>query len=127
MRADPRFLTQPPEFWANVRTISQEVGYTARGDGTVKVPSLAEIRVAFAALGLSSAHISKHDDEILPLGQRLFGYFAHRANVLNNIVQHDLLDKAGAERDFNRLKRSCGRSVRFLSINKRATSGTMLF
>ncbi|HEX7368838.1 MAG TPA: hypothetical protein VF284_00970 [Rhodanobacteraceae bacterium] len=105
MRADPRFLTQPPEFWANVRTISQEVGYTARGDGTVKVPSLEEIRAAFAALGLSLAHISKDNGELLPFGQRLFSYFAHRANALNNIVQHDLLDKAGAEREFNRLKR----------------------
>ena len=28
MKPDPRFLKQPKSFWANVRTISQEVGYT---------------------------------------------------------------------------------------------------
>ena len=28
MKPDPRFLNQPKSFWANVRTISQEVGYT---------------------------------------------------------------------------------------------------
>ncbi|MGH8865669.1 MAG: DUF7690 domain-containing protein [Burkholderiales bacterium] len=39
MNPDPRFLAQSKEFWANVRTISQEVGYTQRGQGTIKVPT----------------------------------------------------------------------------------------
>ncbi len=31
MRPEERFLKQPKDFWAMVRTISQKLGYTVRG------------------------------------------------------------------------------------------------
>lgn len=43
MRADRRFVGQTKAFWANVRTISQEMGYTARRSGQVRVYSVAEM------------------------------------------------------------------------------------
>jgi len=103
---DPRFLAQPKEFWANVRTISQEVGYTQRGLGTIKIPTLAEIRDSLQKLTLSSRHIASDSDELTPLGEALLAYFAFRAQVLNEKVQAQLMDKAAAEREFNRLKRT---------------------
>lgn len=45
------------DFWANVRTISQEIGYTARGESRILVPALAQICIAYARLNLSTAHI----------------------------------------------------------------------
>ena len=39
MKPDQRFLKQPKHFWASVRTISQQVGYTERGTGRIRVPS----------------------------------------------------------------------------------------
>lgn len=106
MKPDPRFLAQSKEFWANVRTISQEVGYTQRGQGTIKVPTLAEVHAALEALTLGSRHIASHADELTPLGEALLEYFAFRARVLNDTVQRQLMDKAAAEREFNRLKRT---------------------
>ena len=50
MKPDPRFLNQPTHFWANVRTISQHVGYTARGTGQILVPDLAVIVKALGEL-----------------------------------------------------------------------------
>ena len=41
MKPNPRFLNLPKDFWANVRLVSQEVGYTVRGQKEIKVPSLA--------------------------------------------------------------------------------------
>lgn len=104
MKADVRFLTQPKEFWANVRTISQEVGYTERGTKSVKTPSLNAIRKAFGRLGLATAHIAGEDDALTDFGQRLFDYFAFRAAVLNNTVQGYFMKKDSAEVEFNQLK-----------------------
>lgn len=106
MNPDPRFLAQSKEFWANVRTISQEVGYTQRGLGTIKVPTLAEIRAAFQTLTLASGHIASRAGKLTPIGHALLSYFAHRASVLNDTVQGQLMDKAAAETEFNRLKRT---------------------
>ena len=106
MNPDPRFLSQPKEFWANVRTISQEVGYTQRGQGTIKVPTLAEMRAKLEALTLGSRHIASDTDELTPLGEALLEYFAFRARVLNDIVRLQLMDKAAAEIEFKRLKRA---------------------
>lgn len=104
MKADPRFLTQPKEFWANVRTISQEVGYTERGANFIKIPSLKAIRHEFGRLGLSTAHIADTDNTLTDFGQRLFDYFSFRATVLNDTVQGHFMRKESAEVEFNRLK-----------------------
>ena len=104
MKADPRFLAQPKQFWANVRTISQEVGYTERGTKSIKIPSLKAIRHKFGRLGLSTTHIADADNTLTDFGQRLFDYFAFRARVLNETVQGDFMKKESAEVEFNRLK-----------------------
>lgn len=104
MKADVRFLAQPKEFWANVRTISQEVGYTERGAKSIKIPSLLAIRKEFSRLGLTTAHIAGEDETLTDFGQRLFDYFSFRATVLNNTVQGYFMKKEAAEVEFNRLK-----------------------
>ena len=105
MKADARFLAQPKEFWANVRTISQEVGYAERGANSIKIPSLNAIRKEFGRLGLTTAHIAGADDALTDFGQHLFDYFAFRAAVLNDTVQGYFMKKDSAEVEFNRLKK----------------------
>jgi len=104
LKADPRFVRQPREFWAHVRTISQEVGYTDRRTSAIRVPTLDQIREEFLRLGLNTAHIADIAGELTPLGQLLFEYFNHRANILNNTVRGQLMDKAAAQAEFKRLK-----------------------
>lgn len=104
MKADPRFLAQPKEFWANVRTISQEVGYTGRGTGSIRIPTLAVIREAFAILGLNTAHIADVNGELTNFGRNLLDYFTFRATVLNDTVQGQLMNKQLAAEEFNRLR-----------------------
>jgi hypothetical protein len=106
LNPNPQFLAQSKEFWANVRTISQEVGYTQRGKGTIKIPSLVEIQNTFLMLGLTSTHIVSDKGEFTALGVALLAYFDFRARVLNDIVQKQLMDKASAEIEFNRLKKT---------------------
>lgn len=104
MKADPRFLKQPKEFWANVRTISQETGYTDRTTKTLKIASLTDIRKAFHRLNLKTDHIASSDGVLTPFGKALNDYFTHRASVLNHTVKNQLMSKGTAEVEFNHLK-----------------------
>lgn len=91
MRADPRFSKQPKPFWANVRSISQELGYTARKTGQIKVYSQAEMAHAMAERGLDVAHLSGPGGPTA-MGALLETYFAYRAKTLNEVVQPLLMD-----------------------------------
>jgi len=106
LKPDPRFLNQPKHFWANVRTISQHVGYTARGKGQVLVPDLAVIVRALGELGLGTAHVSLQTGKLTPFGSSLVAYFAYRADVLNKFVKPCLMDAEQAEKAFARVQKS---------------------
>jgi hypothetical protein len=60
MIANPVFVNQPKQFWAYVRSISQAVGYTVRGQGQIKIPSMEEITAAVTGLVLLFGRL---DDE----------------------------------------------------------------
>lgn len=91
MKADPRFATLPKSFWAAVRSISQEVGYTIRGESQVKIPTIGEIRRAFDNLRLNPDRIGDAENPT-ELANTLLAYYEHRANVLNKFVEPRLMD-----------------------------------
>lgn len=105
MKADKRFQNQTKEFWANVRIISQEVGYTDRKTKSILIPSAEQIRKAFAHVDLNAAHLFDDLNKPTPLGKTLLDYFAYRADVLNNKVQHDLMNKTKAKALFKELRK----------------------
>jgi hypothetical protein len=105
LRAEPRFLRQDKAFWAYVRTISQEVGYTERRQKTILVPSIDQIRVAFAKLSLSMSQIEDTPDGLTAFGTTLLDYFTWRADTLNERVRSDLMDKQQAANEFARLRK----------------------
>ena len=43
MTPEVRFKNQAKDFWANVRLLSQQLGYTVRGKGIIKVPTINAI------------------------------------------------------------------------------------
>jgi hypothetical protein len=88
--ANERFLAQPREFWASVRLIGQEVGYTVRGKGTIRVPSTLEIEACLNKLQLRSDYLVEHG-HLTEQGELVSAYFQHRADVLNKQVQHQLM------------------------------------
>jgi len=105
VKPDSRFLKQPKHFWANVRTISQHIGYTVRGAGEIKVPTIAEITQAFEQLKLSTKHVIGGDGQPTDFGRLLAAYFQHRANVLNRFVEPRLMDAKRAKQEFGKLRR----------------------
>jgi len=104
MKPDKRFQKQPKHFWANVRSVSQHLGYTERGTGRIKVPSLAAVSDALKELGLKSSHVVGDDQKATELGANLLAYFEHRANVLYDVARPHLMDAKKARATFRSLK-----------------------
>ena len=103
MRADERFLEMPKAFWASVRTLGQQTGYTVRGKNTIKVPSHEEMRRAFAVLGLDADGVLGKD-EPSALAADLLEYFEYRADILAKYVEPRLMDAERAEREFEAMR-----------------------
>ncbi len=126
MKPDVRFLRQPKDFWAHVRSISQAIGYTKSGTGYMKVPpgltvpsnfrtnggprnstvlaiGMTDIRQALQGLGLSEEHVFS-GRKPTAFGQLLCDYFAYRADTLNNHVRPLLQDAAEAAKLFQKCK-----------------------
>lgn len=105
MTPEKRFLHQPKHFWANVRSVSQHLGYTDRLTGRIKVPSINEVTTALTELGLKSSHIVGNNHRPTDLGENLMAYFEHRANTLYDIARPHLMNVAQARKLFRGLKR----------------------
>lgn len=102
VRANDDFKGLDKGFWAHVRSLSQTLGYTDRGKGTIKVPTLAQVLAGMKKLELLSGHLVEKGKPT-PFAKQLIAYFAFRAEVLNGTVQHQLMDKVAAEAMYNRL------------------------
>lgn len=105
MKPETRFLNRPKSFWAFVRTVSEQLGYTANGTQMVGVPTVEEMVGALSALGLRSSGLADSGCHPTSFGQDLFDYFDYRAKVLNSFVEKHLMDAEQAKALFNRLRR----------------------
>jgi len=106
LRPHPDFLNQPKRFWAHVRSISEQVGYTDRATKQIKVPSLAEICGALIDLGLSASHVMERGETATDFGASLCAYFKHRADALNDFVEPRLMDVGRARREYDKLRKA---------------------
>ncbi len=120
MKPNREFLNLEKKFWANVRLISQKVGYTERPRrqgrarrpsdsslkrecGPVKVPDLEDIKRALEDMQLKWTHLVDANDRLTDLGARLMRYFKFRAKMLNEDVEPRLMDKVRARAMFERI------------------------
>lgn len=123
MKADHRFLNCSKSFWATVRSVSQIIGYTARGEGQVKIPTINEIISTFQRLGLNIDHVITNGKPT-NFAYQLIEYYKYRADILNNYVEPRLMDVKRAKNEFNKLfrklKPSCPIPMNKQTGNKKA-------
>ncbi|HEY3317816.1 MAG TPA: hypothetical protein VGK50_05295, partial [Coriobacteriia bacterium] len=94
MQGESVFRSMPHNFWAYVRLISQDTGYSK--SGVIVVPGERELLAALKKRGLSVDDI--HDGTALTdFGTRLMEYFVYRADVLNRFVEPRLRDAGAAK------------------------------
>jgi len=101
MRPEAKFLKKDKSFWAAVRLISEQAGYTSRATKTspsqVKVPSVAEMARVFEVLNMDSTLLLSESGTPTGYALSLSEYFEYRADVLNNFVQPRLMDVTQAK------------------------------
>lgn len=101
MQANPTYKSHSKEFWANVRIVGQEIGYTRKGQ--VRQYDLQDLQRAMQKTGLGVAHLVGQDGEPTKLATDLIEYFTYRADILNNFVEHRLMDAERAQAVFDQL------------------------
>ena len=104
MKPDPKYSKMPKEFWANVRLISEAVGYTVRNKNSIKVPQIGEIIEAYKNKGINTDRIQNSKRTLTDFGKQLISYFEYRADVLNSKVQNYLMDSDDAKIQFDKMK-----------------------
>jgi hypothetical protein len=108
MKAHEKFFDLPNNFWALVRLVSQEVGYSDRKTKGVKVPSVEEISKKLHRFDIDYDRLKTQHIEF---GNLFLEYFSYRAEVLNQYVQPRLMDAERAQATFEehrqRLNPSC--------------------
>ncbi len=103
MKPNSKFNNKNKSFWAAVRTISQEVGYTIRGKKLIKVPAIDEIADAFDKLSLDREKIIDENGKPTQIANELIGYFEYRAEILNDYVEPRLMDAKRASECFEKM------------------------
>ena len=89
MRPTDRFLRKPKSFWAAVRSLSQEIGYS-KGDSII-VPRIEQMAEAFNKLGLDARRVIDAGGSTR-LAEELLDYFAERSRALVDEVEPKLMD-----------------------------------
>lgn len=105
MKPEEKFLNQPKEFWAAVRSLGQHIGYTDRKTKQIKVPTVDEMRQAFTDLKLKADQIGDNNGTPTALGKQLQSYFQYRSTVLHNDVEPKLMDVGQARKEFDALRK----------------------
>ncbi len=103
---DKRFAKQDKSFWACIRSLSQELGYTERGEDRVKVPSIREMREGFVKLQLNPSAIVDAEGRSTKLAELMLLYFEYRSKILWDIAKSNLMNLDVAREEFDKLKSS---------------------
>lgn len=94
MQAFPEFSAMPSSFWAMIKYVSETLGYTYRGQGVVRTYSIDEIDTLISQNGIVV------DYDTILFAKR---YFDKRADLLNNVVQHNLMVAEEAKTEYERI------------------------
>lgn len=114
MKSSSEFAGVDKSSWANVRTISEAVGYSDRTgrrsqDSStrtrIKVPTPSQIREALTAKRIDASHlVAGTNDDLTELGRSVLRYLEHRANVLSEQAEPNLMDAERAAALYDQLK-----------------------
>ncbi|MDE0118834.1 MAG: hypothetical protein OXM55_02360 [Bdellovibrionales bacterium] len=104
MKPNNKFKNLDIAFWANVRAISETIGYTKRNNGTVLEYNITDIEKAVEKIKLKkSLYFNK--TKPTELTTKILKYSNYRANILNTQVRTNLLNKDIAKKLFTTLKK----------------------
>src|SRR5687767_4738780 len=102
MKPNSKFLKLPKNFWASVRLISQQVGYTEKltkkSAAQIKVPTINQIQSKLEKLGIDLDNLHSQKLQVGNFEETLHGYSAYRADIINTFVESHLMNATEAQR-----------------------------
>jgi len=119
MKPNDMFLRLPKTFWAGVRLISQEVGYTDKITRQIKIPSVDQINIKMQECGIDFHKWRNRRSGSNRFGILLDEYFRYRAEVLYTFVEPRLMDSIRAKQTFETLHKKLKPS-RQVPMNKQS-------
>ena len=105
MTPDPRFRTLPKSFWAFVRLIGQECGYTERGRGEILVPSREKVESRLEKIDIAPGSLTRTLLRGVSVWDKLEEYFEYRADILRRHVEPSLMDAKSAKKEYESLEK----------------------
>lgn len=113
------FADEPPEFWAVVKLVSAEIGYslqkTKSRPSAARAYTSAEVATALRARRLDPSNQAE-------LVRRVAEYSVARAELLRDVVRPSLMNREEAEDLFNALRAELDPPDHLLSMNKQKGS-----
>lgn len=116
MRPNAAYTNLSLKFWANVKFISEQLGYSARGKGAPRKYGAREVIECYRKTGLNTKQILDAKSEIYIA--RIIEYLNYRAVTLEKHVEPNLMDLEDARAKFYQLRQSLNPQC-FLPMNKR--------
>ena len=102
MEPNKDFLDMGLRFWADIKLISEQAGYSK--DGKIIFHEADKIKEIYEKEGVRVDHIL-NSEGVSDYGRLLITYLKYRANILNSQSRYSLMDKDTAENEFNKLVR----------------------
>lgn len=114
MNANKEFINLSKYFWADIRIIGQDNGYTVKSKqdilddnsrikGEIKVPTFNDIINVYNNLSLNTLYILDENNKPTPYALKIIDYFKYRADILQNEVKNNLMDLAKAKETYELL------------------------
>jgi len=100
MKPNTKFLKQSMSFWADIKIISEQAGYSSHG--VITVPETKDVITAYTKVDLKYEHLFKNS-QFTEYGNVVNEYFCYRARSLNEIVEKMLMSREEAEAEFTKL------------------------
>ncbi len=102
MKPFPKFPSEDQSFWANVKLISETIGYSDKSKERLKRYSIGEFVSAFKSRGVAYDHIYDEKNMIpTTLGKELQSYLNQRSIIIETFILPNLMDRAEAKEEFD--------------------------
>jgi hypothetical protein len=118
MKPFAEFCNRDQSFWANIKLISQSVGYSEKGTEKLKRYTIQDIASAFSGRKIPFDHL--YDDRTMiptELGKDILSYLNRRSNIITGEAKPNLMDREEAKREFERVRTSVMHTC-YLPMNK---------
>ena len=119
MKPNETFLRLPKKFWAGVRLVSQDVGYTDKNTRQIKIPSAEQIKTKLDKRGINFQKWQNYRSGSKKFGTLLDDYFRYRAEILYRFVEPRLMDVIRAKQTFETFHKALNPS-RQVPMNKQS-------